>query len=456
MTASIAASADTSVQSAARQWWLMRILPVTIIVCFCGIEHAWQASQVAAAVTGEEYDGTENTTADRLESVDAGSSSWRLLLAAVGGICLILPTQNRVSASSPVTWLVASFVGWLGLSLLWSANPPHTLFKLVVLGVFGVAALGFSRQLTSRQLGIVFGLCSAAFIVIGVVAEILQGTFLHADDYRFTGTTHPNTQACFSAVVCLTAELFQRPNRSRLPVLGLWGLGFFGLLAAKSRTSMLAVLTGLFILRILKARGEKRLVLVAGALMVVAAGLFVTTSLGARAQGQLGGVVSMGRDDDTAELTGRLPLWLFLRDSIVKSPLVGHGYLAYWDADQVEYLSDHFAWEIPHGHNMYLDIMLDGGLVALTLFVSLLLVALTISAYRFVFQDDNGAAFTCSLIVFALIHGFGESLLKLPNFSAFVLYTMILRLVWTLRQDNRRTAVYRSVSPASHDTAMAH
>ena len=73
----------------------------------------------------------------------------------------------------------------------------------------------------------------------------------------------------------------------------------------------------------------------------------------------------MGRSEDMTTLTGRVPLWDELLHEVGKRPLWGHGYLAFWDAEQVEYLSDLLKWEIPHGHNMYIDVLIDGGIVAL-------------------------------------------------------------------------------------------
>jgi hypothetical protein len=91
--------------------------------------------------------------------------------------------------------------------------------------------------------------------------------------------------------------------------------------------------------------------------------------LGSQATSKAGEIASMGRGEDMTTLTGRIPLWEMLLEAIADSPIVGHGYLAYWDDEQVEYLSSTLRWEIPHGHNMYLVLTLDGGLIALALFM---------------------------------------------------------------------------------------
>ena len=80
--------------------------------------------------------------------------------------------------------------------------------------------------------------------------------------------------------------------------------------------------------------------------------------------------------------------------------------MGYWTAEKVEYLSELLKWEIPHGHNMYLDVALDGGIVGLLLFVTLLLTGLFTAVRRFFSSRDRGAAFTAGLTTLVLIHGF--------------------------------------------------
>jgi O-antigen ligase len=101
--------------------------------------------------------------------------------------------------------------------------------------------------------------------------------------------------------------------------------------------------------------------------------------------------------------------------------LLGYGYLAYWDAARVEYLSDTFKWEIPHGHNMYLDIILDVGLIGLMLFLIWYSCAMYTAFVRFNETNRIEYAIVIGLGVFAIANGFAESLFKLPTFHLLVL-----------------------------------
>jgi O-antigen ligase len=125
-----------------------------------------------------------------------------------------------------------------------------------------------------------------------------------------------------------------------------------------------------------------------------------------------------------------LPLWEELITSINKRPWLGYGYLAYWDAARVEYLSDTFKWEIPHGHNMYLDIMLDVGFIGLLGYILWYIFALYTAFVRFNETNKIEYAIVIGLGVFAIANGFAESLFKLPTFHLLVLLTAFCSLLF--------------------------
>jgi O-antigen ligase len=141
--------------------------------------------------------------------------------------------------------------------------------------------------------------------------------------------------------------------------------------------------------------------------------------------------MAMGRTEDVSSLTGRLPLWEELLRSIGDRPFVGHGYLAFWEKEKIDYLSALLKWEIPHGHNMYLDVLLDGGYIGLALFLLIFVVSLYVTFRRVIVNYDRDVSIVFGLLVFALVHGFAESLFKLPTFLSFMLVTLLMRTALT-------------------------
>lgn len=79
---------------------------------------------------------------------------------------------------------------------------------------------------------------------------------------------------------------------------------------------------------------------------------------------------ALGRDPT---LTGRLPLWGLVLSHVLQHPWLGYGYAAFWDDDSgyVGPIQTLLRWDVPNGHNGYLDQTLDLGVIGLGLFIAL-------------------------------------------------------------------------------------
>ncbi len=268
------------------------------------VDHTWDASSYFDL----EFDGTENVTADRLQEVDSGTTSARLLLAGFAAIGLLMPAPVSIGFRKPLLWTLVLYYGWLGCSLLWSVEPRHTLFKLAVLVILLFTALGISRQFTSVGLLRVLTACCCGFIAIGFAAEIAQGTFQPwRGDYRFTGTVHPNTQSVYAAIICLAGLVTYRGDQSfsaNLKAVAFITFGSLILLLTKSRTAVGALLIGIVALQMVRLHGRSRLYVLLGVVTLAIGGVTVVSALGSRAQSQLGTAAALGRDEDVTTLTG--------------------------------------------------------------------------------------------------------------------------------------------------------
>ncbi len=121
-----------------------------------------------------------------------------------------------------------------------------------------------------------------------------------------------------------------------------------------------------------------------------------------------------GKDDS---FTGRLPLWTMLFDYISASPIYGYGYSAFWIP---KILSKNIwldtDWDPEQGHNGFIDITLELGIMGLILFLIVL-----IKGYNRSFkliknnQDESGYWYILTLI-FLTVVSFTESfILKYNN-----------------------------------------
>jgi O-antigen ligase len=73
-----------------------------------------------------------------------------------------------------------------------------------------------------------------------------------------------------------------------------------------------------------------------------------------------------GRDPT---LTGRTTVWELAWQSVVERPILGFGYGSYWTALSGAKYSFGDSWLPPDAHNGFLDALLGGGVVLLTLII---------------------------------------------------------------------------------------
>ena len=402
---------------------------VIIAVCYWHVDHNWDASRSAFSMS-EAHTGAENETADRMSQVNPKSTACRIILATWGCVCFLTSWNTRVRFSSPLIWSISALAMFLLASVMWSANPPQTMYKLAVLLTMSIAAGGVACRFDLREILSIVVLVCGVFIFVGVFAEVSHGYSSFSNSYRFIGTTHPNTEAIYASMLCIIARIYL----SRIGQSNFWGIGVFvlGLLAVwftKSRTALAGLLLSLLLVQVLVVRGTNRLLLILGGLFLAVLLVVASSVISQKSSGILGRFATMGRQDDVSTLSGRLPLWEELLLSINKSPVIGYGYLSYWDAKRVETLSDRFRWVIPHGHNAYLDTMLDGGAIGLVLLILAIVSAFGDSAKLFSKTNRIEYAVVFGLVAYAVLNGFAESLFKLPGFPLFVILTCCFNMI---------------------------
>ena len=401
---------------------------LVIGAAFFLVDHSFRASTYFKKVQNLELEA--NRTADRIESVNLVSTPMRVLLGGLGMYFLFYTPRNNLRWGGMILFAFLMYFSYLTISIAWSVNVRVTFQKLIVFGMMSVAAYGLARRLSLQDLAKVFSMVCLCYIFGGLVIEIALGNFKpYLPDYRFVGTCHPNSLAAYGTVCCLAAPVFTKRGESlSYLTISMVAIGIIVLLATKSRTTLAGLMFAVLSTRFITFKPKNRIFGVSLMLLLfVLFGIFLSVSRSST-WSTMGDTMAMGRTEDVGSLTGRLPLWEELGTSIQKRPVFGHGYLAYWEKDRIEYLSDVLGWEIPHGHNMYLDLLLDGGVVGLSLFLFYLLVSLFVSFSRYLKYRDIGVAFVFGMLLFALIHGSGESLFKLPTYLLFIILTTTLRL----------------------------
>jgi exopolysaccharide production protein ExoQ len=152
---------------------------------------------------------------------------------------------------------------------------------------------------------------------------------------------------------------------------------------------------------------------------------------------------AFGRDPT---MTGRTVIWSFLVRSILKHPLLGYGYYAFWLGLKGESGTIIYAlnWTFGYAHNGLLEIFLQLGLVGVVVFFLTLFRG--IKDAWFCFRNDRAGHYDwyLGLLVLTIFYNIDEATVLLPNELQSILYVVACcGLAGAVRQlkRNRRSGV---------------
>lgn len=281
-------------------------------------------------------------------------------------------------------WFVA-LLGWAFFSMLWAPDA-FTVFKQAT-GISGVTLLGIAFGLAAWQpkrfsavlLPWVIFLLVLSFVVALLLPDIgvhssrqfeLQGSW-RGITYQKNGL---GQLASFGAILCFHAWC----ARQGRPLWMLLGTLFSLLLIMLSRSST-SLLLALIVCGVIYLRLRAPLQLGVHSTRVkallwlmVLAPLFIYMvligSLDSTALAQAFGEI-FGKD---ATFSGRTYIWAELLRNIREHPWVGVGFNSFWPTSLSAATVSRLGWDCPNGHNGYLDLINDLGLIGFSLFVLLI------------------------------------------------------------------------------------
>ncbi len=289
-----------------------------------------------------------------------------LLLAAIPAIL----QAGDVRIPGPLQWLVLAFYLWFCCSYLWTIEPLVTLEKMrsyfqemmVVWLVWEFAeSPGDLRWLLRASVA------GSWVLAVLTVASLASTEAIAAGQIRFAaGGQDPNDTARFLDLGFPMAALLLDGEATwvgRLLAAGYLPLGLIAVLLTASRGGFLAAMVALAGCALLLTRNHAREVIAgAFALPALVAGLWFTAPH--ETLERLGTIIQQLRGGD---LNQRLNIWSAGWDAFVKAPYFGRGAGTFVAAAGLA--------PIDTAHNTALAILVDGGLCAFFLAVSIVAVA---------------------------------------------------------------------------------
>jgi len=296
-----------------------------------------------------------------------------LMMGSYGIICLLAATEYRDAPEAVLrcTGIIA-FIGFLTLSSLWSVNPGASFRAGVALAMTTVFAIylvthygsiGAARVYTGFLLGLI--------VLSAVLVVVAPGIGLHHDSHAGAWRgyfTHKNV-AGETTIWTLPAVFYLLAAKKIPRWLGIGAivltLGFIVMTHSKTSLVVAMAMVALYALgrtlrQDIRATAVILLLLVSGAGLIAFVLVFAPDVA----------VSVLGRD---ATFTGRTYIWSELEHLIAARPYLGHGYSAIWDVTYgplYRFLAD---WKIGSGHNSYMDMMVDVGIIGTGFFLILIL-----------------------------------------------------------------------------------
>ncbi|MCA9241663.1 MAG: O-antigen ligase family protein [Planctomycetales bacterium] len=408
--------------------WVLAAVGVVLSACFAASSFNYNASLAAQLEKSSEVEDSIENTAEQSTKANPYSAVSYLTIGAVGFLGLVYgktaQATNRFRAFLPALLLVLLATA----SIFWSEDIPTSVRRVAALGLMFLGCYGVTRLVSLQQLALIFAVLGIGMAVVGVVVELQLG-MLHplSSSYRFCGVDHPNNTAMNASVAMLGAfALLETAGRWRWSLLvSLLVVGAAVVIESKSRSTAGATLLALVAMQGGRSGFQKSLRWAPAGVVALGVLALLVGLLGQGGVDSAASTAAMGRQEHVSSLTGRIPLWTLLLKMSSEHTLLGSGYGAFWNADRVEYVSFSQGWNVSHGHSIYINSLLELGVIGIPLMAWIVFNALYYSYTDYKATRDSGRLFAFGMAVLAVLHGLVESHFSSRGIPFFV-YIAIL------------------------------
>lgn len=330
------------------------------------------------------------------------------------------------------------FYLFLAATIIWSEYPLVAFRRWFKdLGGIFVVLLILTEQDPLEAIKATFARCAYILFPLSVIfIKYFPGLgrqFGASGEPTFTGvTTQKNSLGEIALVfgLLLISELTQtnRPRQARFfnghhfTIFFILAIGVWLLLTSNSQTSLICLTLGAAILlsyklSIFKGHPQRQLAV----FFTLALLFFIVNNLFQLSDELLRMV---GRDPT---LTHRTEIWQAVRENPV-DPLIGSGYLMYWDLHKAITIGEFNDVRLNSAHNGYLEIFLDGGALGIC-FLVVMLLAVGIRVSRELLTGSEYGRLAFAFYIVMLLYNVSESMYarRSPLWFAFLLFSLEFR-----------------------------
>lgn len=307
---------------------------------------------------------------------------WMPLLAASAFIIFRRWTLVRVMVPEINLGLIL-ITGWIFLSAAWSPNPVFTVTQAVSITELTMAGLAlavggwYARRF---ELLMVYTLSVLSLLSLLWIAAFPDHAIHHAEAFELSGswrgiTVQKNTLGQLAAMSLIASMYVLLSRQLRWPLaMACVLLALFVLIGSRSNTSLIlsslaCILMTLILRPALNIGWIGQRLLYGSVLVLVPAFIYLTVRSSAF------GFLSMALGKG-GSFTGRTPIWQAMMDEIAKHPMMGIGFSSFWQgAEEISAEAiEKIGWTTPNGHNGYVDLTNELGLIGLVLLIMFLVI----------------------------------------------------------------------------------
>jgi exopolysaccharide production protein ExoQ len=342
-------------------------------------------------------------------------------------VAWLIQTKLSSVISLAVHFKMLTLLALLAMSsVVWSQSPP----KSLLYGTLYLLSTLFGYYLVIRfkpeeimamvsRLGILTAVLSLLVVILLPRFGLTHGDARNGVGWQ--GLFSDRTGAAKSFVYLVSPLFVSRGKRSVIGWMSSILVMMLMIVMARAVTAIFVLfiyLIFLFVLRISRRVDSrlKMMAIVAGGFLAVLA-VIIGIEYGAEV------LKAFGRNPT---LTGRTAIWRALAISILKRPLLGYGYFAFWqgikgESGRVIYLTH---WTFGYAHNGIIEIFLQLGSTGAVIFFITLFKAIKDAWYCF--RNDYSGAYDwyVGLVVITIFYNIDEATVVWPNDLLSVLYVV--------------------------------
>jgi exopolysaccharide production protein ExoQ len=311
-------------------------------------------------------------------------------------------------------------------SASWSQDPISTLKNSVYLGINVLFAFYLYARFSPQRLLQILLIVGSVSLVLSVGLAIFMpayGLDNAVGNSAWRGI-YNTKNACAAMTSFFLAGAFYAPS---LTLLGrLWrrmyvGLSLILIFMSKSATSYILVL--LLLIFVITVKLTQRLRVSDRAAAIALAILLMGSTVAAAVLSMSQILFALGK---SSTLTGRTSIWHSAMAAVLKRPLLGYGYMAFWQpfSGRVNTVFLENRWSVSGAHNGFLEVWLSLGAIGLALILLTFVRAIRDAASCLLRANSSSLNWFASIIFLALVLNLDESHLMVSNDLMSMLYVI--------------------------------